>query len=173
MEKPYKILYGFSFINWARNSSEILNNLFYDATSHWLYRFFLKFQDGGIFFRRILAAEKSRVIFWYLCYTQLKSDIVTEKYLEINLTRRQWSLVVQLRLGILPISLETGRYFRIPIEMRYCKICKQNIIEDAVHFYASVVNIYERQQLLSNTSISLCKYWSLSEIETFFYLLCQ
>ena len=104
--------------------------------------------------------------------TQLKSDIETEKYLEINLTRRQRSLVAQLRLGILPLSLATGRYFRIPIEMRYCKTCKQNIIEDPVHFLCECSEYtYERQQLLSNTSISLCKYGSLSAIENFLHII--
>ena len=58
-------------------------------------------------------------------YLQFKSDVNTEKYLMVNLTRGQRSLLCQLRLGILPLSIETGRYYRTPLEMKLCKICKK------------------------------------------------
>lgn len=51
-----------------------------------------------------------------------------------DLTRYQRSLVSQLKLGILPLKIETDRYQGIPPEMRLCKTCSMNTTEDEAHF---------------------------------------
>ncbi len=40
-----------------------------------------------------------------------------------NLTRRQRSLVVKLKIGILPLGVEIGRFTNKPLEERICHIC--------------------------------------------------
>ena len=39
----------------------------------------------------------------------------------------------QLRLGILQIAIETGRYRSIPVEQRFCILCNANKTEDEIH----------------------------------------
>ena len=60
---------------------------------------------------------------------KFKSDITTASYLKANITRTQRSLLAQLRLGILPLAIETDRYYRIPLEKRFCKLCNECLIE--------------------------------------------
>ena len=43
------------------------------------------------------------------------------------------SIFCQLRIGILPLEIELGRYFRTNVSERICKLCKQDI-EDEIHF---------------------------------------
>ena len=45
-----------------------------------------------------------------ILYKLFKENFQTEKYCEMNLTRSQRSLLGKLRLGALPIRVETGRY---------------------------------------------------------------
>ena len=51
-----------------------------------------------------------------------------------QITRYQRSLLSQLKLGILPLKIETERYQGTPLEQRLCKLCDSNQIEDEIHF---------------------------------------
>ena len=51
-----------------------------------------------------------------------------------NLTRRQRSLFVKLKIDILPLGIEVGRFTDKPIEHHLCHICKDNLLEDEFHF---------------------------------------
>ena len=51
-----------------------------------------------------------------------------------NLTRRQRSMVTKLKIGILPLAIETGRFLDVPLEYRTCQICEDNLLEDEYHF---------------------------------------
>ncbi len=51
-----------------------------------------------------------------------------------RLSRRQRSLVVKFKTGILPLGIETGRFNDTPIENRLCCICDDALLEDEYHF---------------------------------------
>ena len=70
-------------------------------------------------------------------YKLLKSVWGVENYLLFNLTRFERSLVAQLRLGILPLRLETGRFLDEKVEERTCKLCNSGAVEDEMHFLFS------------------------------------
>ena len=69
------------------------------------------------------------------------------------------------------MAIETWRYYRTPLELRHCKICKKDIIEDPLHFMC-VCDCYslERQELAINT-IGIRKYLSLSVIDQFVHMM--
>ena len=67
-------------------------------------------------------------------YTKFKSEPLSENYLKLNLSCSQRSYFAQLRLGILQIGIETGRYRSIPVKERLCDVCKSSNIEDELHF---------------------------------------
>ena len=67
-------------------------------------------------------------------YTKFKHDINVEDYL-VKSTRSQRSLLAQLRIGILPLQIEVGRYYRKQLNERLCLICSDNVIEDECHFF--------------------------------------
>ena len=43
-------------------------------------------------------------------------------------------MLAQLRIGILPLHVETGRYSNTKLEDRICKICNTGHIENEYHF---------------------------------------
>ena len=51
-----------------------------------------------------------------------------------NLTRRQRSLLVKFKTGILPLGLEVGRFVNKPIEHRLCLTCEEGLLDDEFHF---------------------------------------
>ena len=77
-----------------------------------------------------------------------KTDFETESYLTLNITRQERSLLAQLRLGILPIRVETGRFRQEKLVERICCVCNSGQIEDEFHFIMKF-NTYkeEREQL--------------------------
>ncbi len=67
-------------------------------------------------------------------YRTFKADMNTAVHLNCNLPKFQRSLISQLRLGILPINIETGRYTGIPEGDSICEMCSQNRVENEDHF---------------------------------------
>ena len=76
-------------------------------------------------------------------YLQFKRDKGTELYVRYNLSSIERSYMAQLRLGILPIAVETGRYRGIPINERLCELCNRDCIEDENHILFTCP-IYDR-----------------------------
>ena len=104
-------------------------------------------------------------------YITFKSEFKTENYLLMNLSRKERSPMAQLRCGILPLRIETGRYTRKSPAERLCKLCDDAAIEDKKHF---VLNCsfyhYIRNQFLH--SMNLPTDWNaLGETERLTFLL--
>ena len=66
-------------------------------------------------------------------YILYKHNYGTEPYALIQ-NRAHRSIMAQFRSGILPLSIETGRFSSIPTEFRLCIFCPENVIEDETHF---------------------------------------
>ena len=62
-----------------------------------------------------------------------KNEIKTEEYILSNIPKYKRSILCQLRIGILPLEIETGRYSRKKLEERICKLCQLDV-EDETHF---------------------------------------
>ena len=87
-------------------------------------------------------------------YVTLKDNIEVEPYIKYGNNRQTRSLMAQIRCGILPIRIETGRFCNLPVEHRLCEICNQNKVEDEFHFLMECPFYHhERQQMLANTNI--------------------
>ena len=67
-------------------------------------------------------------------YVKLKDTYGVENYVQLNLSKSQRSLLAQIRLGILPLYIETGRYTRTKAEDRICTLCKSHKVENELHF---------------------------------------
>ena len=70
-------------------------------------------------------------------YRLFKQGPSTEKYIILNLSRHERSLLAQLRCGILQLRIETGRYIGEPLSDRVCVFCNENVIENESHFVSS------------------------------------
>ena len=74
-------------------------------------------------------------------YRLFKNVINTENYVYIK-NRKKRSLLAQLRLGILPLNIEMGRFRNIPVEERICELCDCGMVEDEKHFLC-ICTLYE------------------------------
>ena len=70
-------------------------------------------------------------------YRQFKTSFQKEQYLTLNLKKYERSLLCQLRFGILPLRIETGRFVGEPLEQRLCQFCDTNEVESETHFLLS------------------------------------
>ena len=67
-------------------------------------------------------------------YVNFKLTFSIEPYVFKILSRRRRSLMAKLRMGILPLAIETGRWRSLPIEERVCTLCNAQEVEDEKHF---------------------------------------
>ncbi len=49
------------------------------------------------------------------------------------MSRQQRSLIAQLRLAILPIHIETGKFRGTQLDERICQLCDTQEVEDEIH----------------------------------------
>ena len=67
-------------------------------------------------------------------YNKFKTTSGPKNYILISISKSVRSLLVQLRCGVLPLAIETGRFTRKDISERKCIICNSGAIEDEQHF---------------------------------------
>ncbi len=67
-------------------------------------------------------------------YMTFKQNMTVASHLCCNMPKYERSLISQLRLGILPLRIETGRYSNLNVEDRTCLICESNDVENEEHF---------------------------------------
>ena len=73
-------------------------------------------------------------------FVLFKEHFQTEDYVKINCSKYKRSLLAQLRIGILPLEIETGRYYRINPENIICILCKK-YVEGEFHFICVCKNL--------------------------------
>ena len=106
-------------------------------------------------------------------YRYFKNEPATELYVKSNLSTYERSCLAQLRLGILPIEVETGRYNSVPYENRKCKLCNLDEIGDELHLLFRCTNFNDARNVwLNQIDINLETYGSdkselLKEVFTF------
>ncbi len=66
-------------------------------------------------------------------YRLHKDRNTTEPYVSCSMNRYERSILSRLRTGSLPLEIETGRYKKVPLDERICKLCQESI-EDEIHF---------------------------------------
>lgn len=67
-------------------------------------------------------------------YIKFKECYKVEDYVISFINRYQRSYLAQLRVGILPLHIETGRWYNVKEEDRTCKVCNNNQVESEMHF---------------------------------------
>ena len=100
-------------------------------------------------------------------YNLFKCDTNTESYILCNLNKPKRSLLAQLRLGILHLEVETGRYLNVPLENRICKLCN-NQVEDEIHFSCVCTRL---QHIRSGIFYTLNVNTDLNVIDQFIYIM--
>jgi len=98
-------------------------------------------------------------------YRLFKSAFKTEEYIELNLKKNERSMLCQLRMGILPLRVETGRFVGEPLEQRTCRLCHADSIEDEVHFLFECDTYNDLRHIhLADISPELTNHNSISKL---------
>ncbi len=80
-------------------------------------------------------------------YNEFKRDKDREGYLELNMHRKERSILALFRLGIVPIEVEVSQYRQKYLNDRTCPFCK-NEVEDQIHFlFNCLMYKHERKTL--------------------------
>jgi len=85
-------------------------------------------------------------------YVILKDNVDVEHYVKYCYNRQNRSLMAQLRCGILPLRIETGRFCGLAVEDRLCEICKSGKIEDEIHFVVECPKYLEERISMYNAA---------------------
>jgi hypothetical protein len=105
-------------------------------------------------------------------YVTFKQDYETEKYLMSSLTKAERSHLAQLRCGILPLKLETGRYVGLRVDERICTLCTDNVVEDETHFILKCSRYNDlRVNLISKCKESSSDFDNMSDIQKLSYVI--
>ena len=67
-------------------------------------------------------------------YRNIKSDLVTESYVANEQLVGVRRVLAGLRMGCLPLGVETGWYTGIPTYQWTCRLCDLGEVEDQHHF---------------------------------------
>lgn len=102
-------------------------------------------------------------------YRLLKQNFSTENYLLMNIPKNQRSALAQLRCGILPLRVETGRFRNEPLTDRLCVFCNLNEIENEIHFILKCTLYNDLRNLLIRNTTGSTNY---EEFELFRTLVC-
>lgn len=98
-------------------------------------------------------------------YKQIMCKEGVEKYVKLNLSSAERSMVAQFRMGILPIRIETGRFTNLKITQRLCQICNDDKIEDEIHFifHCPVYNL-SRQEFYNSIENDIPNFQNMTDI---------
>ncbi len=102
-------------------------------------------------------------------YVMHKKDVNVASHICSNLPKYERSLISQLRLGILPIRIETGRYSNLPEQQRICLLCDSNQVENELHFVFQC-HLYdiERNQFEHALNVSFSELSDIDKFTTIF-----
>ena len=105
-------------------------------------------------------------------YCKFKSSYNTEVYLQKLSTRQKKSIFAQLRIGILPLRIETGRFINLKVEERLCLYCNKNVIEDEVHFVTECDKYLNLRSKFYEQCSQICtQFATFTNDEKFYFIL--
>ena len=75
-----------------------------------------------------------------------------------NISRQRRSLLAQIRLVILPIKIETGRFRSFSVEQMICELCEMRKVENEIRFICECLlyndfreTLYEHAKIIRMT----------------------
>ncbi len=135
--------------NWSKCVKKILND-------HDLIRFWNENQPVPLELAKTKISERFQRDWEHHCatkpklrtYISFKSDTKVAAHINCNMPKFERSLISQLRLGILPLRIETGRYSNLNVAERTCLICNSGEVEDENHFLFDCAHYVDEREIL-------------------------
>ena len=107
-------------------------------------------------------------------YRTMKDTPQTERYVLNIRTVGGRRVMAGLRMGCLPLAVETGRYSHIPYRERVCRLCCRGEVEDQSHFIAICPAFNDlRLQLYNHCSCILDTFYQMPLQDKIKFILCN
>ena len=107
-------------------------------------------------------------------YRALKVTPQTERYVVNTRTVGGRRVMAGLRMGCLPLAVETGRYSHIPYQERVCRLCNRGEVEDQAHFIAICPRFNDIRLKLFNHCYSIIdNFYQLPLQDKIKFILCN
>ena len=105
-------------------------------------------------------------------YALFKFSFECEPYNWAYLSRNKRSIFAQLRMGILPLRIETGRFQNLDLNNRTCFYCNSQQVEDEYHFIFQCTHFdHLRTPFLAKCSEMDENFDTMDEVEKLRYVL--
>ena len=108
-------------------------------------------------------------------YCQIKDFAEPALMVKCNLKRNDGSLILRLLCGILPLEVETGRYWKNKKKERkdrHCKVCASMEVEDEIHHVFKCKSLKDtRKEFLEPLLLTNSNNKNMSDVEKFQWLL--
>ena len=85
-------------------------------------------------------STKSRDVSKLQTYITFKMEYKTEEYVNAFLPKQERSFLEQLRCGVFPLRVETGRFCGLKPGERICQVCDSGKIEEENISYWNAIN---------------------------------
>ncbi len=79
-------------------------------------------------------------------------------------------MTAQIRIGILPLHIETGRSRNVKVEERVCRVCKNGDVENEFHFVCTC-NAYTTLRNMMYDTINDVTFYNMTDRDKFVYLM--
>ncbi len=79
-------------------------------------------------------------------------------------------MTAQIRIGILPLHIETGRVRNVKVEERVCQVCKNGDLENEFHFIC-ICNTYTTLRNTMYDKINDDTFYTMTDRDKFVYLI--
>ncbi len=103
-------------------------------------------------------------------YTLYKKSFIIEDYVKYCLNRRKRSLTTQIRIGILPLHIEIGRFRNVKVEESVCQVCNSGDVENELHFVC-ICNSYTTLRNMMYDKINDVTFYNMTDRDKFVYLI--
>ena len=107
-------------------------------------------------------------------FRMYKNNLETDFYVKNVFNRQHRRILSNFRSGCLPLAIETGRYTKpkVPLNQRTCTYCKNNCIEDEMHFLLSCNFYSDLRFLLSEKAYQIFnEYYDMDLRDRFIFLM--
>ena len=105
-------------------------------------------------------------------YIVFKNISEPDNLVKSNLKRYIRSLLAKLVSGIMPLEIETGRYTGTKLELRLCRVCNLDYIEDECHFlFTCIAYQLERSSFYLQHIADIGDFMLKTDIEKIAWLL--
>jgi hypothetical protein len=167
-------------------------SLFLDNRSSWVTSVSHVFKNLNIselclFKKNISSGVKQKLVYLYKTnwcsnisecdgklrtYAMFKQRFCRESYFNILGDRNIRTFFTKFRISAHKLNIETGRYKKIPADLRFCNLCSFNLVEDEPHFSMCCHRFEaERNRFFDQIKYLNSNFETLTSVQKFVWLM--